>query len=91
MASKSPCTIVLSETEKAESKKRAAAYAELHYRVIRAKTVLPAAEGIGNRAIGKKLDVPVQNVSKWRNRFFEERIDGLDDRQRPGGPAGFSP
>ena len=59
--------------------------------VIRAKIVLLAADGLGNDEIGQRLDVPRQIVSKWRKRFFQERLDGLCDRPRSGKPRGFSP
>jgi hypothetical protein len=39
-----------------------------------------------NEAIGSRLGVPRQIVSKWRKRFAEERIAGLTDRPRRGRP-----
>jgi hypothetical protein len=30
-------------------------------------------------------------VAKWRKRFFEQRLAGLDDRERPGRPRVFPP
>jgi len=47
-----------------------------------------AAKGLNKKASGKELS---QIVSNWRKRFFEERLDGLDDKARPGRPAQFSP
>jgi hypothetical protein len=35
--------------------------------------------------------VPRQVVSKWRKRFFEERLAGLHDQPRHGRPPVFSP
>jgi transposase len=58
---------------------------------MRAKVVLLAAEGMANAEIGERLDVPRQIVSKWRKRFFEERLAGLEDRPRPGRPPVFPP
>jgi transposase len=58
---------------------------------MRAKVVLLAAEGVQNKAIGQRLDLPRQIVAKWRKRFFEERLVGLADRPRRGRPRGFSP
>ncbi|MCD5417524.1 helix-turn-helix domain-containing protein [Candidatus Bipolaricaulota bacterium] len=58
---------------------------------MRAKIVLLAAEGFDNDAIGRRLYLPRQIVSKWRKRFFQERLDGLEDRPRRGRPPDFSP
>jgi transposase len=58
---------------------------------MRAKVILLAAEGLSNKQIGKRLEVPRQIVSKWRKRFFEQRLAGLQERPRRGRPAAFSP
>jgi transposase len=47
--------------------------------------VLYAAEGLGNHEIAARLDTPRQVVSKWRKRFFDQRLAGLTDLPR-GGP-----
>jgi len=53
--------------------------------------VLLAAEGQENTEIAQRLDTPVQIVSKWRKRFFEERLAGLAERPRTGRRPGFPP
>jgi len=58
---------------------------------MRAKIVLMAAQGLRNDEIALRLDTPRQIVSKWRKRFFEERLAGLEERPRRGRPAVFSP
>ena len=58
---------------------------------MRAKVVLLAAEGMENAAIAKKLDLPPQLVAKWRKRYYEEGMAGLEDRPRTGRPPGFPP
>jgi transposase len=91
MPRKSPYKIELSAEEQAEleklSRKRTAPY----YLVVRAKAILMAAQGMGNQEIGERLGEPRQIVSQWRKRFFEERMEGLEDRPRPGRPPSFSP
>ena len=57
----------------------------------KAKIILMAADGLENEQIGVRLDLPRQIVSKWRKRFFDNRLDGLQSRRRPGRPPGFSP
>jgi transposase len=59
--------------------------------VIRAKIVLYAAQGLGNDEIAERLDTPRQVVSKWRKRFFEQGLAGLEERPRQGRPGVFSP
>jgi hypothetical protein len=79
------------EEERRELEKAARKYTSPYNEVIRARIVLYAAEGLQNDAIASRLDTPRQIVSKWRKRFFEERLDGLRDEPRRGRPARFSP
>lgn len=91
MPRKSPFEIVLTESERAELEAAARRYTSPYCCVVRAKVVLLAAEGMENKEIGQRLDLPRQIVSKWRKRFFEERLAGLEDRPRRGRPPVFSP
>src|SRR3989442_6013124 len=52
-------------------------------------TVLYAAEGLRNDEIAARLDTPRQIVSKWRKRFFEKRLAGLEEQSRGGRPVRF--
>jgi len=58
---------------------------------LRVRIVLAAAEGEENLRIALRLGVATNTVLKWRKRFFEEGMDGLADRKRPGRPRSFSP
>ena len=91
MPSKSPYVIHLSNLEKSELGRQARKYTSPYYSVIRAKMILLAAEGLSNDQIANGLSVPRQIVSKWRKRFFEERLAGLVDEPRPGRPPVFPP
>ncbi len=91
MPRSSPFPIVLSPTEESELVQIARKYTSSYYYVIRAKIILMAAQGLDNKTIGEKLSLPRQIVSKWRKRFFEQRLEGLEDRSRPGRPSGFPP
>ncbi len=91
MPRKSPYSIVLSEEEKKKLQSIAQKYTAPYFSVVRARIVLLAAQGLSNDQIAVKLDTPRQIVSKWRKRFFEERLDGLSDQSRSGRPARFSP
>jgi transposase len=73
--------IVLSSDKRAALEAQARRYTSPYREVIRAKIVLHAADGLRNDEIAAKLDVPRQIVSKWRKRFFQERLAGLADRR----------
>ena len=91
MARESPYRIVLSEKEQEQLKEMARSYTSPYWQVVRAKLVLLAAQGLRNKQIATRLDMPRQIVSKWRKRFFEEGLAALKDRCRPGRPRVFSP
>jgi len=91
MPRKSPFSIVLVEEERAALEAQARRYTSSYREVIRAKIVLYAADGMENKNIAGRLDTSPQIVSKWRKRFFEKRLDGLDDAPRHGRPGSFSP
>ncbi len=91
MPRSSPYVIVLTPDERSVLEARARRYTLPYRDVVRAKVVLLAAEGLENKEIGVRLDMPRPVVSKWRKRFFRERLDGLEDRSRRGRPPAFSP
>jgi transposase len=53
---------------------------------LRARIVLACAEGEQNKRVAAALEVDVDTVGKWRRRFAEHRIDGLQDEPRSGTP-----
>ena len=53
---------------------------------LRCRIVLASAGGGTNTAIAGQLGVNRATVRKWRNRFVEQRLDGLHDEPRPGAP-----
>ncbi|CAN5807860.1 hypothetical protein BH24ACT15_BH24ACT15_34760 [soil metagenome] len=87
----SPYTINLTDAERAELQARARTYTLTYREVVRAKIVLYAAEGLRNDQIAERLDIRRESVSKWRKRFFQQRLDGLIERPRTGRPPVFSP
>jgi transposase len=56
----------------------------------RSRIVLLAAEGRKNLEIARALGVYRPMVTKWRNRFADQRLDGLVDEPRPGRPRTIS-
>jgi transposase len=87
----SPYRIKLTREEKQRLETVARRYTSPYRDVIRAKIVLYAAKGLANDEIASRLDTPRQIVSKWRKRFFEERLAGLEEQARRGRPSRFSP
>ena len=83
-----PIAILLTKEEKRALEGDARKYTSPYYKVIRAKVVLLASEGLENKEIGERLELPRQIVSKWRKRFFES-ADGLEDLE--AGRTPFSP
>jgi len=81
----------LSPAEDRELRRRAASYTLPYYVVQRAQMILRAAEGWRNDQIAEYLHTRREIVSKWRKRFFEQRLPGLEEHPRPGRPRAFSP
>jgi transposase len=87
----SPFTIELSDQERTVLEARARRYTLPYRDVVRARIVLMAAEGLDNDEIATRLDTRREVVSKWRKRFFTERLSGLAERPRRGRPEAFPP
>ncbi len=91
MAGRSGYVIELSGEERAELERRVACYTLPHKVVVRAKMILYAADGESTAAIARRLETAPRVVGRWRKRFFEERLAGLEDRERAGRPRRFPP
>ena len=53
----------------------------------RARIVLLSSEGVSATEIQKRLDVTRPTVFKWRKRYRELGVDGLQDAPRSGRPT----
>ncbi|MBW1776790.1 MAG: helix-turn-helix domain-containing protein [Deltaproteobacteria bacterium] len=91
MPRESPFVLFLDSKEKQYLEAITRKYTSPYRDVIRAKVILLAARGLSHKEIGEKLDLPRQIVSKWRKRFFDQRLAGLQERPRRGRPRLFSP
>lgn len=91
MPRKSPFAIFLTGEERKTLEAKARSYTSSYIDVVRAKIVLYAAEGFSNKDIAERLDTSRQIVSKWRKRFFDQRLAGLEDSPRRGRPGQFPP
>lgn len=91
MPRRSPFVIKLSHAERVALESTSRRYTSPYRDVVRAKIVLMAAQGLQNKTIASQLDLPFQIVSKWRKRFHEERLTGLEERSRTGRSPVFPP
>ena len=91
MSGRSPYWIVLSSEEQGELERRVACYTLPHKVVQRAKMILYVADGLSNAEIARRLETAAEVVGRWRKRFFEQRMAGLEDRERAGRPRRFPP
>jgi transposase len=87
----SPFIITLSSMEERILVENSRKYTASYAKVVRAKIVLFAAAGMANVQISELVDLPLRIVTKWRKRFYYERLDGLEDQPRCGRPRSFSP
>lgn len=60
-----------------------------HRKVERARIILAASEGQPTDQIARALKTWPARVSKWRQRFFRDRLAGLEDALRPGKPPRY--
>ena len=91
MPRESPYAITLRDEERRILEARARKYTLPYRDVMRAQTILMAAQGLRNDEIAVRLNTRREVVSKWRKRFFEAGLAGLEERPRRGRPARFSP
>jgi len=76
--------IVLSGDERAELVRRAGSPGR--WRADRARIILACAEGMSNAQAARELGVAVKSVSKWRRKFADQRLAGLEDAAPAGHP-----
>ncbi len=91
MVTSSPFIIALSAADDAVLTARARSLKAALRDVLRAKIVLAAAEGTANAVIAADLGVHVDTVRKWRRRFHDHQLAGLEDLPRSGRPPTFTP
>ena len=91
MPRRSPNVVVLSREERRVLEAAARKYTLPYYQVTRAHMILLAADGTANDEIARRLNTRREGVSKWRKRFVQQRIPGLEERPRSGRPRAKPP
>lgn len=81
-----PAEILLSTDEQAQLESWARRRTTAAGLAMRSRIVLAAAQGRSNSAIAEDLGIARVTVGIWRNRFAEQRLEGLSDEPRPGRP-----
>jgi hypothetical protein len=87
----SPYRIELTEQQRRVLESRARQYTLPYFQVVRAQMVLMAADGLANDEIAARLGCRREVVSRWRKRFHEHGVQGLEDQPRRGRPPAFPP
>ena len=72
-----PSSCDLSPSEEQQLQRWVDAHGTPQQVALRCRIVLAAAEGLSDLAIAEELAVNRKTVVLWRNRFFEQRLDGL--------------
>ena len=83
--------LILTIEERREIERRVRAQTTAHHDRHRAQVVVLAADGVSGRSIAREVGLSAQSVSKWRLRFFDQGLDGLDDAERSGRPLVYGP
>ena len=91
MGRRSPFVITLTKQDRRKLEARAGRPTAEQRQALHARIVLAAAGGQSNRRIAARLGVVPNTVCKWRKRFAEQGLAGLEDRPRSGSPARFPP
>src|SRR5450755_1127296 len=86
MAGRPKAQVKMSATEREQLQAWARRRTTAQALALRSRIVLECAAGVANQDVASRLEVTPQTVSKWRNRFVGQRLDGLLDAPRPGAP-----
>jgi transposase len=86
MAGRAKALLMLSEAEREQLQTWARRRKTSQALALRSQIVLDCSDGILNQDVAARLRCTPQTVCKWRNRFVQQRLDGLLDAPRPGAP-----
>lgn len=85
--------ISLASEERQQLQRTCQAHSSSQAAAFRSRIILrcAAADDPTNWQISVELGCDPDTVCKWRRRFAEKRLEGLDDAPRSGRPRSFSP
>jgi hypothetical protein len=83
--------LVLTDHERAELTKLAAKMVAPFRTVMRAKMLLWLVDGVSVSEVSRRSGFERSVVRRWKERFLQKRLAGLDDEERSGRPPTFSP
>ncbi len=81
--------IILTAEQQAQLEKMTRSHRAERRMVERARIILACAEGKQNQEIAVELETSAPRIGKWRRRFAEQGLAGLEDTQRPGKPKTY--
>jgi transposase len=82
--------LVLTDAERDQLRRWARRRKSSQALALRSRIVLGCAAGLNNKQVAAREGVSQPTVGKWRARFVELRLDGLDDDPRPGRPPSIT-
>jgi transposase len=90
LMSKNAPVVCLSVDDELFLRKVVAVHTSSQRDVLRANIVLLSSEGLRNYEVANLLGVSCNTVSKWRNRYREMGLQGLEDSPRIGTPPTYT-
>lgn len=82
--------LILSDEERTQLERWARRPKSSQRLALRARIVLACSDGSTNSHVAERLGIAKPTVGKWRQRFVEHRLEGLNDDPRPGPPRKIS-
>ena len=67
----------VTQTQRAQLQKMATSTTLPHRKVVQARALLWAAQGLANQEIARRCEVDSDTVRRWRKRFTDKGIDGI--------------